>query len=1507
MPAPRAARGSRVRRWARALVWSAAFVLVATLAASWYVQRPSFRAAALARLELALRGAVRGSIELEGLEQLGLSGARLRRLRVIDEQGRRVLELEDIGVRFGLLGLLGAWLLEEPPVLRLQHIRVERSRLRLATEPQSGELTLLRALQPPAREPSSTAGSEARVVALPAVELGEVLVSHEAPALKTLELRIERVHGQAMLGGDRTTIAAERFGLSLRAGAERWVDGAGSFSLASAGGPLAVGFHGFVRGTELDAHVELGGGQLSGSLDVPHATPEAVRRAWPSWPIRVPVALRLAGRGPLDAVAIDGRATLDRSSLELGGSVDLTRGPRALLQLQGHALDARVLSEAAPSTAIEAHGQVELSPSASGLRVDATVDTEATSIGSVALPPAQLGLRSEAGTTTARASLADARGRLELTAELAPDATARLEARATRVALAALTWGAAVGEVELAARARLVDGALSGSLSGRSARLASGPLEVAAATLEGSFGGAVTALGESRLELTAAGEDVRLGPARLERARLHARGTWHDSRIDATLESRAGPGRASARLELRPEPRFSELELALDGAEVSLSATASEWSPARGRLDVERMTLAGKAGALHGSLQRAPSRLALALDAERLDAARLCRAFGVVAPAVSGVWSGKISLAAAGAETRGELALHAEKVRVRDVAIGALGVRATIAGAQVELGIDAADPSLGELALRGAAELGGPPLELGAWRRATGSGSITLTHLPLWPIGLALGGLGPLRELEGTLAARATLERSDATELPSLLVEAGTEALSFRLAPEVGGGTFEHHTLRASARFDGPSGRTDGSVRVEDANGALVSATGVLSLDLPALLREPGAITRRVLAAPLDALVRVHPRAVGLLPAPLGARDLSGNVEATAQLRGSLDEPRLSLAARARDLLGSVSDSTRAVDVSGRLEYAPRGGRVQATADVVQAGQRLVVARLEGSVPPLLELPARLDEVELRAAAMLNGVPLELWPRAARERLEARLYGSVELQQGPATPGRQRAHIEIANLSAFGQRLGNGRLTLEHDEGGLRADLRIGSREHFLHASARSAAPGSEGGAVEGSLSARDFDAASLSPLTSGLLSRLSGAMNADLDFALRPTGPSDWYLGIDGTARVRGGSAHIEELGLEIRDIDASVRARSTPDHTVLLIDPLSAKARSRTANIKGDAEVWFRGLRVENAEANLTLADVPLSLKGVSRGIARGNVKARLERLPEHLLALEVDIPELRVRLPASSTRTLIALDENPELRVLQSVEPPEQRDPEALRWMMRFDLGRNVRIQRGDLDVPLSGHPMLEYQYEVRPSGTIEAAPGGRIRLFNQSFNIDRGIVQLDPSEPDNPRVDVTASWRAPDGTTIYVDVTGRANDATVLTRDDRGLQDVERFYLITGGALAEGPRGTDGNAAEAAALGQTVSLGINELLRNAIGNVAVSIGATADDRASYSASVRLTDKLTFQGSFLPASENSLEESTNDLTGTLDYRFSRRWSLRTELGTSGGAFDLLWSHRY
>jgi hypothetical protein len=319
--------------------------------------------------------------------------------------------------------------------------------------------------------------------------------------------------------------------------------------------------------------------------------------------------------------------------------------------------------------------------------------------------------------------------------------------------------------------------------------------------------------------------------------------------------------------------------------------------------------------------------------------------------------------------------------------------------------------------------------------------------------------------------------------------------------------------------------------------------------------------------------------------------------------------------------------------------------------------------------------------------------------------------------------------------------------------------------------------------------------------------------------------------------------------------------------------------------------------------------LNDVPLSVKNAARGTVRGRLQGQLERQPDYM-RLKVKVPELRVQLPTASTRSLIALDPNPEIHLGTEAALPPARSSSPLLWKMDFELGNAVRLERADLSLPLSGTPELEYREDVRPSGRIQVRTGGRLTLFDQDFSIDHGTLQFDPDAPDNPRVDVTASWRAPDGTTVYVDITGRAREASVLTRDDRGLQDVERFYLLTGGpspgagAVANSLPGT--NRGEAA-LGQTFSLGINQLLRESVGNVAVSVGTTSDDRPSYSASVRLSDRLSFQGSFRPPSETKREENTSDLTGSLDYQISRRWSLRTELGTTGGAFDLLWSHRY
>jgi hypothetical protein len=1509
-PAPREKR-SPARRAAIVAGWAAGVSAALVLGAAVVVQTPAFRGYVVSRINRELEGSMRGRIALDGLTRLGLGGAHVSALRVTDERGELVLELEDISVGFDLLDLLGAWLPSSHATIELEHARVNRSKVRLITDERTGALTLARAL---GRESSGPRSSEAAPLSilLSSVELGEVIVSVDHPAVGRHDVRIHHVRGSASVDGEDTEVTVQSFGVLLVENGTRWLDGTGSLRLMRKG-VLSGGFHGFVRGTELDLGLQLDAEGIVARLDVPHARPEPLRDLWPGWPLRSPVAAHLTARGPFSAMQLAGYAESEGTRLDLTGNADVEGAPRAHLDITAHALDLRSVEPTAPRTALEAQGSVDVSQGKSGLSLVADVTTQPASIGALQLPLVKLSVRHEAGATVAHFELGDARGALAGDVKVAAGGGAEVTARLTRISLGAVPelGGGADGRLDGRLRARLSAGRFQGSADGAMSDLRVGEVAISSGTWRAGFDGRLSALTDTALTLGVTGSDVRVGPLRLDQAVVTGRGTARESRVRAELTGRGGArGSAEARLTLNEQIRIDDVELAWTERDLALAAHAGQWAPAAGILSVGRVTLTGNAGSLDGSARVAPGRVTLTADADHLDTDRIARALGVSGVPVRGIVTGRVRFSSAPGEALGELALQGEKVRIRDISVGSLDARATLSGQHVDLGMTATDASLGHLEMTAVGDLGGRPLELASWQSATGSGSVTLNRLPLWPVGLLVAQSTRVKDLDGRLDLSLKLERSDATALPDLFLQANTEALTFALASELAGESprsFDGYGVHASASVNGRGGHGTATVLVSDEHGSLVTTSGSLDIDLSALLRDPETLLGRLFRTPLDALVRLHPRAISQLPEPFGVRDLAGSVEGTLLLRGSLAEPTLSLAAQGHQLQGGVSEGNRAVDVTSVLEYTPKTGRVRGNAEVQQDGRGLVSARVEGRVMQSpLEPGWSVEGVEFRAAAMLNGVPLELLPVAARERIEARLYGSIDIEKERGAPLRQRAHLEIANLSAQGHALGNGRLTFESLPDALRAELRVGTRQKYLRASVRGPAANAPGGAsVEGSVDAHDFDAASLAPLTSGLLSRVGGVMNADLGFRLKSTG-ADWYLGIDGKARLDGGSAHIEELGLEVRDIAADLTVRSTPEYSVIQIDPLEAKARSRSPNVRGDVELWLRGLRVVNGETNLTLDDVPLSVKGVSRGIARGQVKARLERVKDYL-SLEVKIPDLRVRLPASSTRTLIALEPNSELHVLQAAQEPSESPRDALLWKIQLDIGRNVRLQRADLNIPITGHPTIEYQYELRPSGTIEASPGGRITLFDQSFSIDRALVQFVPDEPDNPRVDVTASWRAPDGTTVYVDVTGRAKDATVLTRDDRGLQEVERFYLITGGAVSDGQQLADGGAADAGAIGQTFSLGINELLRNSLGNVAVRIGTTSDDRASYSASVRLSDKLSFQGSFQTASQSNLERSTNDVTGTLDYRFTRRWSLRTELGTSGGAFDLLWSHRY
>jgi autotransporter translocation and assembly factor TamB len=153
---------------------------------------------------------------------------------------------------------------------------------------------------------------------------------------------------------------------------------------------------------------------------------------------------------------------------------------------------------------------------------------------------------------------------------------------------------------------------------------------------------------------------------------------------------------------------------------------------------------------------------------------------------------------------------------------------------------------------------------------------------------------------------------------------------------------------------------------------------------------------------------------------------------------------------------------------------------------------------------------------------------------------------------------------------------------------------------------------------------------------------------------------------------------------------------------------------------------------------------------------------------------------------------------------------------------------------------------------------------------------------------------------------------VDVTGTLKDSRIVLGSDPPRPEPEVFALLIGGPApdqaSDGSTGNTGSAAGAVGLGSGVAaLGVSELLLGE-SPVTLSVGTTSESRPRYTAAVRIGQDLWFEAStYERATSGANNDARSVFSGTIDYRFTRNWSLRTEVGTAGGVMDLLWQYRY
>jgi autotransporter translocation and assembly factor TamB len=377
------------------------------------------------------------------------------------------------------------------------------------------------------------------------------------------------------------------------------------------------------------------------------------------------------------------------------------------------------------------------------------------------------------------------------------------------------------------------------------------------------------------------------------------------------------------------------------------------------------------------------------------------------------------------------------------------------------------------------------------------------------------------------------------------------------------------------------------------------------------------------------------------------------------------------------------------------------------------------------------------------------------------------------------------------------------------------------------------------------------------------------------------------------------------------VSGLTAAAEMHGAGTKTSVAIRDVAGRVRSSKTNLRGSAELEIDGVKVMRGSALLNATDMPILFRGAPQGRITGRAEAKLTRQSDHM-QVDVAIPNLVAQLPQASAREVQDLQQNPDISVAQ-FEHVGPAEPVSMPWRLSLGLGDSVSLRRADVDLRLTGAPELELGDEAKMSGSIDLVAGGRIPVLGKVFSVEAGKVVFDTGDPSNPHVNVRAVGRAANDTLIYVEVTGTMRDAKIALRSEPPLPEAQVFALLLGGSSTEAPAATDptnantNNGAGAVALGSGVAIGVNQLVANS--PVEVRVESTQQNRPRYTAAVRIRENLWFEASEYQQADYETNGTTdrNVISGTVDYRFTRRWSLKTEIGTAGGALDLLWQYRY
>lgn len=1512
----------------KALGLAGVFVVSAVLGLIAHLDLPPSRAL-IARLSTdLLNDTLRGSFRIGSVERANASGVVLRDVVVRDPGGKKVLAVSRLRAQASVFPI--AWDILFGPqkiTLVIDHVHIDRAEAMLIERPGESTPSIAAAFTPRPRPPSPTEGRHVRVVVRD-VELSKGRTQGTLFGSPRFEARLAGVRGKVLATPAGAEVVIGRFPISATGLLPKKLDGIATFSLQAPGWLLAS-LQGYVGRVELGAVVQLEGERLSGHLDLPGAEPGDVRDLFPAYPLTRPAEAELSFSGELPLLNARGRIEVGKGQLRFEGPVLLEGSQRTELTLVGTDLGVDSVIEGAPPSAIDLLASLGLFLEPQGVRLDLTCRSQAAELGGVPIPPVDLVARLDDRTLRGRAHAVEPGLPLDLGFSVGPEGveltaetpTFQLE-RAPRVRAAV----PGRGRTRLKAKATIRDRALSAEAWAQLEGVEIAGIAIRRGRVEGRLAGNLDRPEALQMKASLEGQGLKAGDFSFEGVQASAEGSWARPKVEVSLKNQQGPSVEGRAFVSSREGRVSidELSVGVRRGTAELRGRVQKLEVSESAVLLKEVELLGLGGKLSGSADIRPHFVTLEARGQELNLGQVSELLGGPARGL-----------------KGQIDLHADLVLAKDMEraflnLGGKGLSlggfddldldATVrlVDGRVDLGARARTADLGSAEARLGADLERSVLDPDVLEDATGEAELSLHDADLGRLAQKLHlNLKPAT-VSGRADLNAKLTRNAPRGLPDLAVIGRTQGLGVSLArPAEDAWALSAIDAQFGVYLRGDDGNLDATLKLLDEHGILGSATLTSTLDVERALSEPAILGDLLRQAPVLGKVLIDERPLDHFPAPLRPEVITGSLRLEASLSGTLESPEiLARGSLSRfEVIGAIA--SRPFDLCSTLGYSKKTGEIFSTGEVFLSsrrnreacsGRRVAQLSLKGH---LLDPSTPGPGFEGVLTGALQGLPLEAIPGLADRGVGGRVSGKATVAQIGGVP-RISANLQVKSARVDKVDIGNGKLEVRSNPTTLGATLELSHEGGKIEATGLAAlsfkgpVPTLDPDQPVGlRIVAKNADAVVLSPFTQGILRDVGGRLDAKVTARLIPTKLEDgprYDSEIDGEVALQEGTMQIVALGLRLSEVELSGDARSDEGMTRLSFDQVSAQGGDETERISiSGAQVWIKGIDLVRAEGLVSTSQLPLLVEGVplANATTRQPIGVQIERTKDRMVAA-IDVPNAILTLPQSSTRDVIGLDDNPAIEVMQPLGQPAPESSGGVPWLFSIHLGDQVKLTRSDLDLPISGttHILLGDKTEV--TGIVQLSPGGRLQVAGKTFVIDLGEVYFDTGDNGNPRLRVRAIWRAPDGTVVTAEVTGTVKTAELRLFSDPARSEQEIYALLLGGSGS-----AEGGNARVAGAGVGADLLGSLLVNTPLSQVEFRVGSeqSPDQReyATYTAAVPVSDEVWFEGSYKSLSSNDPSQKDDAFSGTIDWRFRKNWSLRTEFGSIGTGVDLLWQYRY